>query len=63
VCGRRSSLRRLIEARRGLTEPFDDKTADQAAPLWQAALAEAQAITEDAQRVAADLDLHRRGGL
>jgi hypothetical protein len=27
----------LIEARRGLTDSFDDKTADQAAPLWQAA--------------------------
>ena len=27
---------RLIEARRGLTESFDDKTADQAAPFWAA---------------------------
>ena len=40
-CARGSSPRRLIETRRELTEPFDDKTADQAAPLWRAALAKA----------------------
>ena len=32
VRSRRVNLRRLIEARSELTEPFSDKTADQAAP-------------------------------
>ena len=36
----RSSLRRLIEARQELTDPFD-KTAEEATPLWQLIAAEA----------------------
>jgi hypothetical protein len=41
---RSPSLRRLIKARRGLTERFDDKTADQAAPLCQATQAQAAPV-------------------
>jgi hypothetical protein len=37
-------LRRLIEPRRGLTEPFDDKTADQAVLLWATAQVQAAVV-------------------
>jgi hypothetical protein len=48
VRSRRVNLRRLIEARSELTEPFSDKTADQAAPLWATAQAQAAASLGDA---------------
>jgi hypothetical protein len=43
---RRVNLRRLIEARRGLTEPFGDKTAEQAALAEAAAVLGATQIDE-----------------
>ena len=37
-------FRRLIETRDELKEPFGDKKADQAAPLWATAQAQAAAV-------------------